>query len=110
MRRPRPAPPQPRAPHPQPLLRAARPCPCFAPRSSDPASASFFARPEANLRGWPHFDLPGYVLHRLAKAGLTPSSSVACTYAGKEDFFSYRRSQAEKEADYGRQISAIALT
>ncbi len=75
-----------------------------------PASASFFARPEADLGGRPHFDLPGYVLHRLFRAGLAPSSTVACTYAGKEDFFSYRRSQAQNEADYGRQISAIALT
>jgi polyphenol oxidase len=27
-----------------------------------------------------------------------------------DDFFSYRRSRARKEADYGRQISAIVLT
>ena len=36
--------------------------------------------------------------------------SRPCTYAQSEDFFSYRRSQARKEPDYGRQISAIVLT
>ena len=33
-----------------------------------------------------------------------------CTFAQAEHFFSYRRSQARKDADYGRQISAIVLT
>ena len=39
------------------------------------------------------------------QAGLT-----WCTYARADYFFSYRRSRAQKEADYGRQISAIVLT
>jgi purine-nucleoside/S-methyl-5'-thioadenosine phosphorylase / adenosine deaminase len=76
----------------------------------DPASAAFFARAPAAASARPHFDLPGYVLHRLTRAGLTPEPSSPCTYAGSDDFFSYRRSQARNEADYGRQISAIVLT
>lgn len=76
----------------------------------DPESAPFFARPEADRQARPHFDLPGYVLNRLSRAGLAPAAAAPCTYAGIEDFFSYRRSQARKEGDYGRQISAIVLT
>ncbi|MFB0994791.1 MAG: laccase domain-containing protein, partial [Paracoccaceae bacterium] len=32
-----------------------------------------------------------------------------CTYNDGERFFSYRRATHQHEADYGRQISAIAL-
>jgi len=32
------------------------------------------------------------------------------TYAREQDFFSYRRATHRKESDYGRQVSAIALT
>ena len=32
-----------------------------------------------------------------------------CTYAEEELFYSYRRTTHRKEADYGRQISAIVL-
>jgi purine-nucleoside/S-methyl-5'-thioadenosine phosphorylase / adenosine deaminase len=78
--------------------------------AADAANAQFFARPDGDQRSRPHFDLPGYVLHRLARAGLSPGAHPPCTFAGEEDFFSYRRSQARNEADYGRQISAIVLT
>jgi YfiH family protein len=77
----------------------------------DPSSAPFFSRPQDDPQGRPHFDLPGYVLQRLKRAGLAPVDAASCTYAGAEDFFSYRRSRADRgENDYGRQISAIALT
>ncbi|MEQ8247582.1 MAG: peptidoglycan editing factor PgeF [Alphaproteobacteria bacterium] len=60
--------------------------------------------------GHAQFDLPGYVMHRLRRAGL---GSVAWsghdTYALENDFFSYRRATHRSESDYGRQISAIAL-
>ena len=32
-----------------------------------------------------------------------------CTYAEEDLFYSYRRTTHRKEADYGRQISAIVL-
>jgi hypothetical protein len=75
----------------------------------DADSARFFSRQTPDAR--PHFNLAGYAAHRLARAGVgnLPGTSP-CTYAHADDFFSYRRSQARKEADYGRQISAIVLT
>ena len=38
----------------------------------DPGSAQFFVRPRADSGARPHFDLPGYVAHRLSRAGLAP--------------------------------------
>jgi YfiH family protein len=75
----------------------------------DAASAPFFSRREPHLR--PHFDLASYCEERLRRAGVATVDIVApCTYAHADDFFSYRRSRAQIEADYGRQISAIVLT
>jgi len=75
----------------------------------DLASARYFVHGDAGSR--PHFDLAGYVGHRLARAGIAATPMPAfCTFAGPEHFFSYRRSQARSESDYGRQISAIVLT
>jgi copper oxidase (laccase) domain-containing protein len=55
--------------------------------------------------------LAGYAEQRLRQAGVGSVQTLArCTYAQADDFFSYRRSRAQKEADYGRQISGIALT
>jgi YfiH family protein len=77
--------------------------------AADGANARFFARPPAADR--PRFDLGAYVLHRLQRAGVTGALRLeACTSAGREEFFSYRRSRTANEADYGRQISAIVLT
>lgn len=60
--------------------------------------------------GRAHFDLPGYVLDRLAKAGLDTVETVsACTFTDEQRFFSYRRSVKRGEGDYGRQISALVL-
>jgi YfiH family protein len=75
----------------------------------DTASAHFFTSSNPSSR--PHFDLSGYVTHRLRRAGIVhPDQLAACTFTVDGDFFSYRRSQVRKEADYGRQISAIVLT
>jgi polyphenol oxidase len=75
----------------------------------DSASARFFAAPDA--KGRPHFDLSGYVVHRLRQSGIADAAALGlCTYAHTEDFFSYRRTRARQESDYGRQISAIVLT
>jgi polyphenol oxidase len=76
----------------------------------DPGSAAFFVQPEGGPAARPHFDLPGYVVHRLSRAGVDVLQVSPCTSTQAEHFFSYRRSQARKEADYGRQISAIVLT
>ncbi len=57
-----------------------------------------------------HFDLPGFVLHRLREAGVPASGWIgACTYSEPTRFYSYRRTTHAREADYGRMISAIRL-
>lgn len=74
-----------------------------------PGNAAFFRIPPAKTKA--HFDLPGFVAHRLANAGIASvSPSAHCTYAGLEQFFSYRRTTHRGEPDYGRQISAIVVT
>jgi YfiH family protein len=77
--------------------------------SQDSANARFFSRTDPNAR--PHFDLSAYVRRRLEAAGTAEASTIGeCTSEGSDQFFSYRGSQARREADYGRQISAIVLT
>ncbi len=57
------------------------------------------------------FDLSKYVTHRVAAAGVaTVERLEPDTYTGELDFFSYRRATHLGEPDYGRQVSAIALT
>ena len=76
--------------------------------ASDPAHARFFSRSGPQAR--PYFDLPGFVLDRLARLGIeTVESCHMCTYEHDAAFFSYRRTTHRKEPDYGRQISAIML-
>ncbi|MGI8612149.1 MAG: peptidoglycan editing factor PgeF, partial [Sphingomicrobium sp.] len=73
----------------------------------DPASERFFVRgPE----GRPHFDLEAYVAARLTAAGIASVETLGLdTYADADRFFSYRRATHRGEADYGRQISMIAV-
>jgi polyphenol oxidase len=76
--------------------------------AQDQASRRFFV---SVANGKPHFDLAAFAAHRLALAGLHSVTVLGyCTYTRAEDLFSYRRSRARNEADYGRQISAIVLT
>lgn len=73
-----------------------------------PENARFFTTPPKQAR--PRFDLPGYVLARLAGLGLAATeNATACTYENESRFFSYRRSCHRNEPDYGRQISAILV-
>jgi YfiH family protein len=79
----------------------------FLDRDGD--SADFFS--PVNIHGRPHFDLSGYIVHRLRRAAVANAAALGvCTYAREEDFFSYRRTRSRQEPDYGRQISAIVLT
>jgi len=56
------------------------------------------------------FNMPAYVMARLKAAGMTEVDYLdICTYAEKDDYFSYRRSTHMQELDYGRCISAITL-
>lgn len=74
---------------------------------ADPANGRFFAQGDGDRM---HFDLPGFGLHRLRQAGVGQAEWTRhCTYSDADRFFSYRRSVHEREADYGRLISAIRL-
>lgn len=61
-------------------------------------------------RGHAWFDLEAYVAHRLAAAGIARVETLGeDTYSQPDRFYSYRRATHRGEADYGRQISLIAL-
>ncbi len=56
------------------------------------------------------FDLEGYVLARLAAAGVKRIEALGLdTYADPDRFYSYRRATHRGEPSYGRQISIIAV-
>ena len=73
----------------------------------DPGNARFFT--DAPW-GKPHFDLEAYIVHRLLAAGVGEVEALHLdTYGDPDLFYSYRRATNRGEADYGRQLSAIAL-
>jgi polyphenol oxidase len=95
--------------------------PCIGPKSYEvgieflerfmreaPGSERFFAAGRgADKR---QFDLPGFVLDRLATAGVARAEWIGLdTYEDEERFFSNRRGVHRGEADYGRLMSAIML-
>jgi len=60
--------------------------------------------------GKPHFDLEGYIVSRLAAAGIRKvEASGLDTYADPGRFFSYRRASHRGEPDYGRQIALVGV-
>jgi len=70
-------------------------------------NARFFIEGPA---GKPHFDLESYIVHRLIAAGIGEVEALNLdTYSDPDRFFSFRRSTHRGEADYGRQLSAIAI-
>ena len=74
---------------------------------ADADNARFFVEGPA---GKPHFDLEAYVVHRLIAAGIGEVEALNLdTYADADRFFSFRRATHRGEADYGRQLSAIAI-
>jgi YfiH family protein len=95
--------------------------PCIARRSYEVDDAffrRFAAADEANERFFcagarearHQFDLEGYVLSRLAAAGLTRIEALGeDTYSQEHRFYSFRRATHRGEPDYGRQVSLIAL-
>lgn len=73
----------------------------------NPANERFFV---VGPRAKPHFDLESYVVHRLVAAGIAHVEALGLdTYSNEDAFYSYRRSTHRGEADYGRQLSAIAI-
>ena len=75
---------------------------------ADPVHARFFV--PNDRAGHFRFDLEAYVAFGLDDAGVVNIEPLgACTYARADDFYSYRRTTHAREADYGREISAIML-
>ncbi len=76
--------------------------------TADPENGRFFvpaARPNHSL-----FDLAGYVMSRLERAGVGVCEDLGvCTYADPARFYSFRRTTHRGEPDYGRHLNAIAL-
>ncbi len=65
--------------------------------------------PAATRAGHFMFDLPGYLVHRIARNGVAVTATGHDTLTGTDDFFSYRRNTLQGVRDYGRGLSAIAL-
>jgi YfiH family protein len=75
--------------------------------SEDPEHEHFFS---AGKAGHYQFDLEGFVLARIAAAGVRRVEALGLdTYSDPDRFYSYRRATHQGESDYGRQISLIAL-
>ena len=73
-------------------------------------SSRVTVRPDSDT-GRHLFDLRGFLLHRLREAGIfAPDALDIDTYKTEDLFFSYRRTCHRGEDDYGRGLSAIALT
>ena len=80
----------------------------FRAESPIPCAECFRGNP---TDGW-YFDLPRYLRLRIAHADLPTSALEALpedTFADPARFFSYRRTSHLGEAQYGRQLSVIAL-
>ena len=78
-------------------------------RDADAAYTRFFAPSSREAHAM--FDLPGFIGMRLQKAGVGAFEDLGLdTYADPARFFSYRRTTHLREPDYGRLVSAIALT
>lgn len=74
----------------------------------NPAYADYFS--QSPNTGHAFFDLKQLTMDRLVAAGVKAENLDICTYPDTERFFSYRRTTHAAEPDYGRQISAIAIT
>lgn len=75
--------------------------------AQDGSNATFFR--DAKRAGHFMFDLPGYLLHHIARTGVSVTTTGHDTLSATDDFFSYRRNTLQGVRDYGRGLSAIAL-
>ena len=73
--------------------------------AEDPANEVYFTKTDKY-----NFDLEGFIADKLADAGLVNIERLGLdTYTNDGDFFSFRRTTHNHEADYGRQLSAVYL-
>jgi polyphenol oxidase len=81
-------------------------------RARFPAEAERFFAPAPERAGtarW-NFDLPGFVMDRLAAASISKIANTGRdTFSHIARYHSHRRSIQAREVNYGRQISMIAL-
>ncbi|WP_332697332.1 peptidoglycan editing factor PgeF [Bosea sp. (in: a-proteobacteria)] len=78
-------------------------------KAENPTYSRFFHASERPAHAM--FDLPAFIAHRAQDAGIGRFVDLGlCTYGDEARFYSYRRTTHRQEADYGRLISAIALT
>lgn len=75
--------------------------------AKDPGFKHFFV--PSSRPGHSMFDLRAFTLHKLEAAGVECAMTDDCTYADEDHFYSYRRATHRREADYGRQLSAISI-
>jgi YfiH family protein len=76
--------------------------------AAEPDNVRFFA--PAQRPGHRMFDLAGYVVSTLQRAGIEQIEDIGhCTYADPAQFYSYRRATHRAEPDYGRHVNAIVL-
>ncbi len=74
---------------------------------AEPENERFFTLGRA---GHHQFDLEGFVVSRIAEAGIATVEALGLdTYSDADRFYSYRRATHRGEPSYGRQISLIAL-
>ncbi|PSJ38919.1 peptidoglycan editing factor PgeF [Allosphingosinicella deserti] len=74
---------------------------------AEPENERFFS---LGRTGHHQFDLEGFVVARLADAGLGRIEALGeDTYSQPDRFYSFRRATHRQEPTYGRQISLIAL-
>jgi YfiH family protein len=81
-------------------------------RERFPAEAERFFVPAPERGGVPrwHFDLPGFIMARLGAVGLSKIADTGRdTFSEVARYHSHRRSTQAGAANYGRQISMIAL-
>jgi len=76
-------------------------------KSENPANEKFFT--PSSRSGHAMFDLPGYIVARIARSGIACENIAQCTYGDPARFYSYRRSTHLNEPDYGRHINSIVL-
>ena len=82
----------------------------FRDRFSADADRFFVPAPEREGTARWHFDLPGFIMERLRAADLGKIADMGRdTFSHVARYHSHRRSTQAREANYGRQISMIAL-
>ncbi|MFO6446393.1 peptidoglycan editing factor PgeF [Erythrobacter sp. NE805] len=84
--------------------------PPFRARFPDSAERFFAPAPEREGAARWHFDLPGFILAQLSASGLSKIADMGRdTFSLPARYHSHRRATQAGEANYGRQISMIAL-